>query len=255
MSGQDSFIRDTIRAVLSGPLPVSSENLSSDGMLILLPKLQSIHPTWFFIYLMILLGFFAWIRLYYGNTLTQTIQAATNFQFATRMFNDNSLLQRQLDNILYGLYFFTVSFLVFFLEIKFGQAPYGLNGGLLYLFNLALLTGLFFGRIVLMNLVGFLFDRLKIFQEYLYNTFIFNKLMGMMILPLLFFTVYTKGVLHEVIFWLTVGSVALVLSMRLFRGFVFSFKKDVSIIYMFLYLCALEIVPLTLLYRWLKGIL
>ena len=32
-------------------------------------------------------------------------------------------------------------------------------------------------------------------------------------------------------------------------------KKDISIFYMFLYLCALEISPLVLLYRWLEGML
>ena len=133
--------------------------------------------------------------------------------------------------------------------------PYGLQGGSLYFFNLALLVGIFFGRIVFVNLTGFLFNRLKIFREYLYNTFIFNKLMGMAILPVLLFVVYTTGVLQEVFFWLAITIVTLVVFMRLIRSLVFSFKKDVSIFYMFLYLCALEIIPLTLLYRWLEGIL
>jgi hypothetical protein len=47
----------------------------------------------------------------------------------------------------------------------------------------------------------------------------------------------------------------LIFLMRLVRGAIFSFKKDVLIFYMFLYLCALEIAPLVLLYRWLEGVL
>ena len=107
----------------------------------------------------------------------------------------------------------------------------------------------------MVNLAGFLFNRIKIFKEYLYNSFIFNKLMGMAILPLLLFVVYTTGILQKAFFWLTLATVVLVIIMRLIRGVVFSFKKDVSIFYMFLYLCALEISPLVLLYRWLEGIL
>jgi hypothetical protein len=133
--------------------------------------------------------------------------------------------------------------------------PYGLNDGLLYLFNLAMLLGIFFGRIVFVNLTGFLFNRVKIFREYLYNAFIFNKLMGLAVLPLLLLVVYTTGALREVFFWLAVSAVILVVIMRFIRGVVFSFKKDVSIFYMFLYLCALEITPLALLYRWIEGIL
>jgi hypothetical protein len=79
--------------------------------------------------------------------------------------------------------------------------------------------------------------------------------LGIIILPLLLFVVYTIGVIQEVFFWMVLSVGALVLIMRFLRGVVFSFKKDVSIFYMFLYLCALEISPLLLLYRWLEGIL
>mgnify|MGYP002750926171 CR=1 FL=1 len=79
--------------------------------------------------------------------------------------------------------------------------------------------------------------------------------MGVIILPLLLFIVYTTGIVQKVFFWMALTVVALVIIMRLLRGIVFSFKKDVSIFYMFLYLCALEIVPLALLYKWIEGIL
>jgi magnesium-transporting ATPase (P-type) len=69
------------------------------------------------------------------------------------------------------------------------------------------------------------------------------------------FVVYTRGVLQEAFFWITTATIVTVLIMRLIRGVTFSFRKDISIFYMFLYLCALELVPLALLFRWLKGIL
>ncbi len=265
MSGQNSTMMpftDTLEAV-KDTLPQSVFELSKiaegivpvEGGLNLIEKSQIFNPVWLFIYLFILLGFFAWIRLYYGNILIQTVQASTNFQVATRMFKDNSLLQNQLDKTLYALYFLSMAFLLFIVEEEVELTPNNLNGILLYLFNLALLVGIFFGRIVLINLAGLIFNRIRIFREYLYNVFIFNKLIGMIILPLLLFVVYTSGVLRGMFLWLTMFTVALVVMMRLFRSVIFSFKKDVSLFYMFLYLCALEIVPLALLYKWLEGIL
>jgi len=265
MLGQDTIklsFTDTLNAVAdSFPATVFDlSNIAGGGVQVeesmeMIQRTQTMPPTWFFIYLFVLLGFFAWIRLYYGNILTQTIQASTNFQMATRMFKDNSLLQIQLDNILYAFYFLNIAFLLYLVEERFQIYPYGLQGGPLYFFNLAFLVGIFFGRIVFVILTGFLFNRLNIFREYLYNTFIFNKLMGMTILPVLLFVVYTTEVLKEVFFWLAIAIATLVVFMRLIRGLVFSFKKDVSIFYMFLYLCALEIAPLVLLYRWLEGVL
>ena len=115
--------------------------------------------------------------------------------------------------------------------------------------------GVFLSRIVLVNLSGFLFNRTRVFHEYLYNMFIFNKLLGITILPLLLFMVYTTGLVQEIFHWLVLVTVSLIVAMRLIRGAVFSFKKEVLLFYMFLYLCALEIVPLALLYKWLVGIL
>jgi hypothetical protein len=221
----------------------------------ILLKAATHPPTWYFIYLFLLTGFFAWIRVYYGNIIIQTVQASVNFQVANRMFNDNNLLQSQLDRILYLFYFLSMGFLLYYVELRIGLAPYGLRAWGLYLFNLALLTGIFLGRILMINLAGMLFNRIRLLREYLYNIFIFHKLTGMLVLPLLFLLVYTRGILQEVFFWLTVIVVCSIFLMRVIRGVVFSYRKEVLIFYMFLYLCALEIVPLVLLYRWLEGIL
>ena len=74
-------------------------------------------------------------------------------------------------------------------------------------------------------------------------------------LPLIFLLVYTRGMLQDVIFWLSLISLCGIILMRLIRAIVFSYRKEVLIFYMFLYLCALEIAPLVLLYRWLEGVL
>ena len=108
---------------------------------------------------------------------------------------------------------------------------------------------------LLLNLSGFLFNRLRIFREYLYNINLYNRLLGIVLLPTFLFAFYTKGILRDVVFWTIGGLILVVIIMRIVRGLVFSFKKDISIFYMFLYLCALEIAPLALLYNWLEGIL
>jgi len=246
-----SILTDTVFAI---PGVIAGTGVTENGMA-LMQKSGIHHPTWFFLYLFALLGYYAWIRVYYGDVFTETVRATSNFQVASRMYLDNSTLKNQLDRVLYGLYFLVIAFLLYFGELKLDLLPYGLSGILLYLFNLGLLGTIFLGRIVLLNLVGFLFHQTKVFREYLYNTFIFNKLMGLVVLSLLLFAVYTRGVVQDVFFWLTLSVVGLIFLMRIMRGMIFSFKKDVLLFYMFLYLCALEIAPLVLLYRWLEGVL
>ena len=218
-------------------------------------KVQVHQPAWLFIILFVLLGFLAGIRIYYGSIFMPTLESSVSFQVAVRIFNNSSGLQKQQNIILYTLYIFSAGLVVYMAETRFGLEPYGLSGGLLYLFNLALVAALFLGRLVLVNVTGFLFNKIGIFREYLYNTFIFNKIIGILLLPLSLFVFYTDGVLMEVFQWIALGSVFIILILRLIRGFVFSFKRGVSIFYMFLYLCALEMAPLILLYKWLGDIL
>ncbi|MDX2431107.1 MAG: DUF4271 domain-containing protein [Bacteroides sp.] len=218
-------------------------------------KVQIHHPAWLFITLFLLLGLFAGIRIYYGSILMQTLESSVSLQVAARIFNDNSVLQKQVDNILYIFYFFSAALLLYVIEIRLGLEPYALTGGHLYLFNLGLLIAVFLVRVVLVIGTGFIFNKISIYREYLYNTFIFNKLIGVFILPLLLFVIYTDGILMIIFQWIALVAVFALLMMRLIRSVVFSFRRGVSIFYMFLYLCALEMAPLILLYRWLEGIL
>jgi len=247
--------QDTIIfTVLTGSGTELVPDFPAAGMQIV-EKVQIHQPTWYFIYLFLLLGLFAWIRLYYGNILIQTVQASTNFQAANKMFKNNSLLQNQLDGALYLFYFLSMAFLLYYVELRIALFPYGLQGGALFFFNLALLVALFLGRVILHNIIGILFNRVRIIREYLYNMFIFNKLSGLIALPLLFLLVYTRGTPQEAIFWISIFALAGIIVMRLIRAVVFSYRKEVLFFYMFLYLCALEIIPLVLLYRWLEGVL
>lgn len=218
-------------------------------------KVQTNQPAWLFILLFALVGFFAWIRIFYRNLFAQTLQASANFQMASRMFMDNSVLQKQLDQALYVLYIISAAILLYLAEERFRIKPYGLSGPGLFFFNIFLLSGLFLSRLLLVNFSGYLFNSVTLFREYMYNTFIYNKLIGVVSLPLLWFLLYTRGTLQEVFQWTTLASVLVILLMREVRGVVFSFRKDVRISYIFLYLCGLELVPLALLYRWLEGIL
>ncbi|MCK4750720.1 MAG: DUF4271 domain-containing protein, partial [Bacteroidales bacterium] len=224
MSGQEPLnsVRDTISPSVFAISGLADDVTPIEGGLQLAEKALVIPPTWLFVFLFLLLGVFAWVRLNYGNILMQTIQASTSFQVAARMFKDNSLLQKQLDNVLYAFYFLSVAFLLYLGENRLQFEPYGLAGGVLYLFNLALLAGVFFGRIIVVNLSGFLFNSIRIFREYLYNTFIFNKLLGIVLLPILLLMVYTTGIIQEVFHWVALATVSLVLLMRLIRGVIFS---------------------------------
>jgi len=212
-------------------------------------------PAWIFLAVFILLGGLAWIRLGYSSILQTFFESLSSYQVAARVFKDSNLLQKQLENILSGYYFLSISLLIYYFEIRFNLSPYGLSGLVLFGLNLAFLLLLALFRFLLLRVSGLLFDQQPLFREYFFNIQIYNKLLGIVMPPFILISFYTTGILNQLAFYLLIALLLGFLVLRLLRGLVFSFKKGFLKLYMILYLCALEMAPLVLLYRYLEGIL
>lgn len=212
-------------------------------------------PFWIFLAVFLLLGALAWIRVAYGSLLQSFFESLGSYQVAARLFKDSNLLQKKLENILSAYYFLSMALLFYYLELRFNLSPYGISGIALYAFNLAFLVAVALLRILLLRVSGTMFAQQSLFREYLYNIQLFSKILGIILPPLMLLALYTSGLLNQLVFGLLLVLLLGFLILRLLRGMIFSFKKGLSKLYMILYLCALEMAPLVLLYRYLEGIL
>ncbi len=212
------------------------------------------QPLWCFLLLFLLFVAIAISQIFFGGLLRGAFQAAVRYSVVVGMFNDNSLVQRQKDNILYIIYFLSAAFLIYIIDIRYSLYPFELSGFLLFLVNIVFLVSLFFARIFVLKLTAHIFNQHRLFNEYLYHSFSLNKLFGILFIPLDFLLVYTSDFVHDLSFYIAFVFVAVLLGMKAVKGIVFSFKKRVFSFYLFLYLCALEIVPILLIYNWIKTV-
>ncbi len=213
---------------------------------------EEIHPPgWYMYFLLALIVFVAIARKVFGNLLVNNMKAATSYTINLKMLRDNSVVQRQQDYFLYGLYFLVLGFYCYMVELHFDIRFFQLSGASLFLFNTGVLAGIFFARKMLLQLVGSLFKQRDLFNAYLYNSYTFNKVMGLILLPLLFLIIYTNGQIHQISWWVSYATIASIILLRISRAILFAKKEDILNFYLFLYLCALEIVPILLIYKWL----
>lgn len=233
-------------APLSGETLLQPQSFSGDpGFLV-----QNASAAWHFYFLVFLLIAYAVARAFLGDLLKSTFNAVIRYNTAVAMYKDNSQLQRQLDTVLYGFYFLSIGFFMMLIARYFKLFPYGLRDAELFGFFTALIIVVFYMRIIIVNIVGHVFFSLKLFRAYLYHGFIYNKLMGIIALPMSIVIVYTIGKLNDAAVWTALGIMAVMLLMKMYRGILFSQKNRILNFYLFLYLCALEIVPMLLLYKW-----
>ncbi len=200
-------------------------------------------PDWYFISILLILAVVAWLSIVYAKFINSTWVASYNFQAASKTFKDRGVVQKRFGFGLDLIYLVNASLFIFVLN-RFGFPVLShLEGPVFVIQAFVALSLLVFLRITVMRIIGFIFERSELFLEFLYHFFIYNKVIGLVLIPFLLAIPYTHGILQEIIIYTGVSAAIAVYIMRLFRVAVYVFKHVVLIFYLILYLCILEILP------------
>jgi len=108
---------------------------------------------------------------------------------------------------------------------------------------------LYIGKSVVIRGLGYIFKGKNESKEYLFTVFLYNKNLGLFLFPIIIALPFVQA--HAVIWLINIGllMVFFFFILRIVRGLKILLRKHVSIFYMILYLCALEIFPLLMIYK------
>lgn len=117
-------------------------------------------------------------------------------------------------------------------------------------FGAGLLSIVYFGKFLFLQFAGWVFNSREAAMNYTFTVFLVNKVLGISLVPFLFLMAFSTSTLREVAFTVSVGLTGLLLLYR----YVVSFANirntlKVNALHFFLYLCAVEILPLLVLYK------
>lgn len=117
-------------------------------------------------------------------------------------------------------------------------------------FGAGLLTIVYFGKFLFLQFAGWVFNSREAAVNYTFTVFLVNKVLGVLLVPFLFLMAFARPGFKEVSLTVSVGLVLLLLLYR----YIISFATirntlKVNALHFFLYLCAVEILPLLLLYK------
>ena len=137
-------------------------------------------------------------------------------------------------------------FFCFFLQAKAGGT---------YLFHFIItflpLILYLFTKLLLYKFSAWLFGEEEALEEYLFQTTLFNKYLGVVYLILTTLLIYSS-VKIEVLYYSGLIMLALFLLFQLVRGFIIGIERGSNLLFIILYLCTLEITPWLILGKWIK---
>ena len=225
-----------IEQMNSGSLQTTNSYLSRD--------IISDHiPDWYFIIIISVLVAFAWIRIAYTRFIAILFESSFNYLLASKIFKERSAVKRRVWMAFDLIYLLNGSLFLYLLFRFFDWDFVGENDFIQLSVSFGFLLVMMIIRIITMSVTGHIFDRYSLFSEFLYHFYIYNKLIGLVLLPFILAIPYTQGQLHVILIYTALSVVGIVYFMRFIRAVIFTLKKEVLIFYLILYLCTLEILP------------
>lgn len=198
---------------------------------------------WYFVIIIVILILMAWIRIMYDKFLIVLFESSYNYLLASKTFKERNIVRKRFDLILDVLYILNGALFILLLY-RFFERELPVTGNFkIFIMSVILLVSIMIYRNIIMRITGFIFNRITLFSECLYHYFIYNKIIGIGLLPFIIFIPYTKDLIHEILIITALSMVGLLYIMRFIRLIIFTSKNVVLYFYLILYLCTLEILP------------
>lgn len=201
--------------------------------------------TGLFIICLILIS---WIRYYNFRRIKQLFRAVSGRHHVNQLVRDGNLVEERITPGLAVIYLSSLAVIIY--QLFLGYFSAWLNSPepwLIFLIIIGSIGFMWFLKLMAIRLTGLIFRTKQDTAELILTNMIFNGATGIVIFPFVVAGFYSGNLLL-----IKVAGAILVMGMalRFFRSLMIGLSAQTfSVIYLFLYLCTLEILPLLILYR------
>lgn len=206
------------------------------------------RPVWVLVTVLLLFVSIGLVRLFFYNNFSNIIFGFYNDRILAQINKEDSIGTSWPYIFLYSIFTFSLGlFITVYQAYVLGRGQVSV---VIFLKISIIIALLFLSKIVIVRLVGFLFDIEKLVREYVMFLYLFYFNSSLILMPLLLFVTFlsTSYFNFILIFFLLITLILFIY--RFFRtilGLVGSFRF--SIFYLILYLCTLEIAPILILVK------
>ena len=151
--------------------------------------------------------------------------------------------------------FISISLFVFLLTIRYGNAIPGLTGFAVWAVAFVIIIVAITLRHLICSITGNISNQQELFAEYLRSVYDVYRIAGIFYLLLVILLVYSSLLPKNLIFKTGIYGAGLLYIIRISRLLLIFIKRRISLFYYILYLCALEILPVVVLVKYVAELL
>jgi len=193
-----------------------------------------------------------WIKLLYNKVLSATVNSIFNYQISHNLFLDKSTLTQRAFLIMDFVFYVNAGLFIYLSAKHFNLTlvqPEGIKAFLLFT---CFVFAVYFLRYITVKITGYVSATQKIFAEYLHNIFIHTRVTGLVLLPFIIAIPYADYRITPFAIFAGAGIIVLGYILRIIMGIKIFTLKKISLLYLFLYLCTLEFIPVLVFFKYLR---
>lgn len=204
-----------------------------------------------FVGIFLFLGFIRFIFPKYFQNIFRLFFQTSFRQKQTR----EQLLQDTLPSLLMNIFFVLVGgFLITLLSLEHHWVKADFWQTLLYCSGL--LAGVYIVKYLFLKFAGWVFNVRDAAETYAFIVFLINKILGVVVLPLLLFYAFSDGEISKTLITIILCIIVLMIAYRYIASLsIIRNNLKVSALQFFIYLCAVEMVPLMIIYKVLFNLI
>ncbi len=209
------------------------------------------HEWTFFVLLFLLMGIA--VSLYhFHRRFHQFTQAFFQYHALNQLRREGNFMTERIGVTLYIIFLIGISIFTYQAALYFRL--FNLHPGHESATFFKILSGFllfFLIKSALYYLVGWIFDTQKSAYLLILDDYLINSFNGLILLPILFITTYYPS---PILFYAGLGILSIIFIYRILRAILINKEiSRISLFYLFLYLCSLEVVPVVAIAKTLIG--
>jgi len=216
------------------------------------PIFNASNPIyWNGIILFFIFATYVLIRISEPKKIIKIFTSVFSIQEAKQLFREEFKLTKRMSILLGISFILVISFLVQITNEYFGLILANYSQLKQYIFFVVVISLMYIVKFGANYVLAFISTNTELNKEYLFNVFVFSQTIGIILFPVIVCLQFTKYPIE----WFLYPALIICggfYALRMFRGFVISTsEQNIGILYIFLYLCALEILPTLVLIKFL----
>jgi len=199
--------------------------------------------------LLLILAIIAYVRVAYGRRLSRLFNSLWRIQILRQVMREELVFSHRA-SILLHFNFVLVAALAIYTWMKVSdRSIFNLEGFALYASLSGIVAGVYILKLIVSAFLRAVFKDPGLIREYLFEVFLINKAAGILLLPLSLALIILNISKAQTLILIIAILALLFVVFRFIQGLRLSLDYKVSGVYIILYLCTLEILPLLVLVR------